>query len=65
MLCLLQVLQDVADDFVENVAAFACELATHRNGQKLEARDIQLALGMFAFPSPAALASSDVVRYLP
>ena len=40
-----QVLQDVADDFVENLAAFACELARHRAGNTLEARDIQLALG--------------------
>ena len=38
-------LQDVADDFVENVAAFACELAVHRGGATLEAKDIQLALG--------------------
>jgi hypothetical protein len=35
----------VADDFVENLAAFACELAVHRAGTKLEAKDIQLALG--------------------
>ena len=40
-----QVLQDVADDFVENLASFACELALHRGGTILEARDIQLALG--------------------
>ena len=40
-----QVLQDVADDFVENLAAFACELALHRSGTTLEARDVQLALG--------------------
>ena len=39
-----QVLQDVADDFVENLAAFACELAVHRAGTTLEAKDIQLAL---------------------
>ena len=25
-----QVLQDIAEDFVENVAAFACELVKHR-----------------------------------
>ena len=40
-----QVLQDVADDFVENLTAFACELALHRAGTTLEAKDIQLALG--------------------
>jgi len=39
-----QVLQDVADDFVENVAAFACELCRHREGKVLEAKDLQLAL---------------------
>lgn len=44
-----QVLQDVADDFVENLAAFACELAVHRGGQMLEARDIQLALGAMLY----------------
>ena len=38
-------LQDVADDFVENLAAYACELAVHRGGQQLEAKDLQLALG--------------------
>merc|ERR1719446_529561 len=39
-----QLLQDVADDFVENVAAFACELVQHREGTTLETRDVQLAL---------------------
>jgi len=39
-----EILQDVADDFVENVAAFACELVRHREGSVLEAKDVQLAL---------------------
>ena len=52
---LCQVLQDMADDFVENLTAFACELASHRGGTVLEARDIQLALGA---PSQQMLPSS-------
>ncbi len=44
-------MQDIADDFVENVAAFACELAVHRGGTTLEAKDIQLALGTHASSS--------------
>ena len=44
-----QILQDVADDFVENVAAFACELAKHRESPTLEAKDLQLALGVLSW----------------
>ena len=44
-----KVVQDVLDDFVENLASFACELAVHRSSTTLEARDIQLALGTFIF----------------
>ena len=39
-----QVLQDLAEDFVENVAAFACELVKHREGDTLEVKDLQLAI---------------------
>mmetsp|Transcript_21758 Transcript_21758/g.44468 ORF Transcript_21758/g.44468 Transcript_21758/m.44468 type:complete len:112 (+) Transcript_21758:132-467(+) len=39
-----QVLQDIAEDFVENVAAFACELVKHRAGETLEVKDLQLAI---------------------
>ena len=42
---LSQVLQDIAEDFVENVAAFACELVKHRAGETLEVKDLQLAIG--------------------
>ena len=38
-------MQDIADDFVENLAAFACGLSVHRGGTVLEVKDIQLALG--------------------
>ena len=33
-----------AEDVVENVAAFACELVKHREGEQLEAKDLQLVL---------------------
>merc|ERR1712106_1079949 len=36
-----QVLQDIAEDFVENVAAFACELVKHRAGETLELKVIK------------------------
>ena len=51
-----QVLQDIAEDFVENVAAFACELVKHREGDTLEVKDLQLAIGAmcctWAHPGP-------------
>ena len=37
-------LQDVADDFVEHLVAFACELVHHRGGSTVESADMQLAL---------------------
>lgn len=40
----LQVLQDVADDFVENLVSYACQLSHHRGSNVLEARDVQMAL---------------------
>ena len=44
----------MADDFVENVAAFACELVQHRGGKVLEAKDVQLALGAPLLQRPPA-----------
>ena len=62
-----KVVQDVLDDFVENLASFACELAVHRSSTTLEARDIQLALGAFIFMTRTlsrALCAQTSVRSL-
>ena len=42
---LIQVLLQVADDFIENVVASSCQLAKHRRSNTLEAKDVQLYLG--------------------
>ncbi len=58
---LWQVMQDIADDFVENLAAFACELTQHRAGTTLEVKDVQLALGAQPAPSPRPRVGQAVV----
>ena len=61
-----EALQEVADDFVDNVAAFSCQLARHRASNTLEPKDVLLHLSancgikLPGFPShqPHLLSSS-------
>ena len=38
-------LLDIADEFVETATRFSCDLARHRGGTTVEARDLRLHLG--------------------
>lgn len=37
-------LQEIADEFIESVTTFSTEIAKHRNGENLSAKDIRLHL---------------------
>lgn len=50
-----ELLVEMAHDFVDRVVTFSCQIARHRGSDTLEARDVQLHLGMAAGPSRVLL----------